>query len=37
MGNAEQTTELILQTAETLILESDGDAERVTIRQIASG
>ena len=35
MGNAEQTTELILQTAETLILESDGDAERVTIRQIA--
>lgn len=35
MGNAEQTTELILQTAETLILESDGDAEQVTIRQIA--
>ena len=35
MGNAEQTTELILQTAEMLILESDGDAEQVTIRQIA--
>ena len=35
MGNAEQTTELILQTAETLILESDGDAEQITIRQIA--
>ena len=35
MGHAEQTIELILNTAETLILESGGDAERVTIRQIA--
>ncbi len=35
MGNAEQTMERILQTAETLILESDGDVEVVTIRQIA--
>lgn len=35
MGNAEQTTELILNTAEALILESGGDAECVTIRQIA--
>ena len=35
MGNAEQTTERILQATELLILESDGDTERVTIRQIA--
>lgn len=35
MGNAEHTTELILQTAESFIIESGGDAERVTIRQIA--
>ena len=35
MGNAERTTELILQTAEAFIIESGGDAERVTIRQIA--
>ena len=35
MGNAKQTTEAILKTAELLILESGGDVERVTIRQIA--
>ena len=35
MGKAEQTTELILNTAEALILQSDGDVERVTIREIA--
>ena len=35
MGSAEHTTELILQTAEAFIIESGGDAERVTIRQIA--
>ncbi len=35
MRKAEQTTELILNTTESLILESDGDVERVTIRQIA--
>lgn len=35
MGNAERTTELILQTAESFIIESGGDVERVTIRQIA--
>ena len=35
MRKAEQTTELILNTTESLILESGGDVERVTIRQIA--
>ena len=35
MGNAERTAELILQTTESFIIESGGDAERVTIRQIA--
>ena len=35
MGNAERTTDLILETAESLILESGGDVERVTIRLIA--
>ncbi|HML69026.1 MAG TPA: helix-turn-helix domain-containing protein [Clostridia bacterium] len=35
MENAERSTERILQAAEGLILESDGDTERVTIRQIA--
>lgn len=35
MGNAEKTTEAILSAAQTLILESDGDAQRVTIRQVA--
>ena len=35
MGKAEQTTETILSATEALILESDGDAQRVTIRQIA--
>lgn len=35
MGKAEQTTETILSAAEALILESGGDAQRVTIRQVA--
>jgi len=35
VGNAERTTDLILETAESLILESGGDVERVTIRLIA--
>ena len=35
MGNAEKTKEAILNAAQALILESDGDAERVTIRLIA--
>jgi len=35
MGKAEQTTETILSATEALIQESDGDAQRVTIRQIA--
>lgn len=35
MKKSEQTIEQILCAAETLILESGGDAERVTIRQIA--
>lgn len=35
MKKAEQTIEQILCAAETLILESEGDSERVTIRQIA--
>ncbi len=35
MGNAEQTQEAILSATQMIILESEGDAERVTIRQIA--
>ena len=35
MGKAEKTTEAILNAAQALILESDGDAQRVTIRQVA--
>ena len=36
MGNAEQTQEAILAATEALILESGGDADHVTIRQIAA-
>ena len=36
MGNAEHTTEDILTATQELIAESDGDANRVTIRQIAA-
>ena len=36
MGNAEQTQEAILAATEALILESGGDADQVTIRQIAA-
>ena len=36
MGNAEQTQEAILVATQALILESGGDADHVTIRQIAA-
>lgn len=36
MGNAEQTQETILAATQELILESGGDADAVTIRQIAA-
>ena len=36
MGNAEQTQEAILAATQELILESGGDADQVTIRQIAA-
>ncbi len=36
MGNAEQTQEAILVATQALILESGGDANAVTIRQIAA-